>query len=94
MQQLYMITYRLREDLDEEDLRELTQLFAEIGNIPGTIAHHARLDGRGGFLLQDAAADPPVGFEATLRYTPWMEFEIVPVATMEEAFPVIQRIYG
>lgn len=94
MQQLFMVTYRYREDLDEDDLRDLTKRFTEVGNAPGTLAHYTRLDGRGGFVLREDVEDHEQVFEVTLRYGPWMDFEVIPVTTIEDAFPVIQRLYG
>lgn len=94
MQRLFMVTYRYREDLDEDDLRQLTKRFTEVGNAPGTLAHHTRLDGRGGFVLREDVEDEERVFETTLRYAPWIDFEVIPVTTIEDAFPVIQRLYG
>jgi hypothetical protein len=72
----------------------LTKKFAEVGNAPGVIAHYTRLDGSGGFVIQENLTDHAAAFEVTLRYAPWMEFEVYPVATIEETFPVIQKVYG
>jgi hypothetical protein len=94
MKRLYVTVYRYREGLDADDLRELTAKFAEVGTTSGVIQHYARLDGTGGFLIQDVADDPEADFGITIQYMPWMDFEVIPVATMEEAFPVIQRHYG
>ncbi len=94
MKDFYVIAYRFREDLDADDLSELTKKFAEVGNAPGVTAHYARLDGQGGFVVQEATEDAAPGYEVTLRYVPWITFEVFPVATIEEAFPVIQRVYG
>ncbi len=94
MKRLYMGTYRVREGLSEEDLRQLTKKFAEIGAGPGIIAQYQRLDGQGGFFLADPAEDPERNFEFVLRYGPWLEYELFPVSTIEEAYPVILRVYG
>lgn len=94
MKRLIMATYRYREGLGEDDFRELTKKFLEIGDSPGVIAHYQRLDGKGGFVLEEVQEDPERNFEFTLRYTPWIEFEAFPITTMEDAFPVIQRVYG
>lgn len=94
MQQLYMITYRFRENLGEDGLRKLTKQFAEVGNAPGVIAHYVRLDGTGGFVLQQQQEDPEAGYENMLRYQPWLHTEAIAVTTVEDAFPVIQRVYG
>jgi hypothetical protein len=94
MKTLYVIAYRFHENLDEDDLRELTKKFAEIGSAPNVTAHYARLDGQGGFVVTLGAEDDAPGYENTLRYAPWITFDVFPVATIEEAFPVIQRVYG
>lgn len=94
MKHLYLTAYRYRQDLDHEDLRELTRKFTEVGNAPGVVAHYTRLDGQGGFLVQEASEDPAKDFEVTIQYSPWIVFEMVPTTTIEDAFPVIQSIYG
>ena len=94
MQRLYLTSYRFRGDLDDDDLQDLTKKFAEVGQSPDVIAHYVNLDGRGGFLVQSAEGDPEEGYRTTLQYGPWIEFESTPVTTIEEAFPVIQSVYG
>jgi hypothetical protein len=94
MKRLFMTAYRYREGLGEEDRRKLTKKFLETGLVPGVIAHYERLDGRGGFIIEEVTEDPEAGYEVTLQYTPWIEYEVYPITTMEEAFPVIQRVYG
>ncbi len=94
MKQLYMSIYRYREGLSEDERRTLVSKFLEVGADPGTIAHYERLDGSGGFILEEVPDDPEQGFENTLRYTPWLEMEVIPVTTMEDAFPVIRRVFG
>jgi hypothetical protein len=94
MKTLYVTAYRYREDLGEVELRELTKKFMEIGNAPSVTAHYSRLDGQGGFVVQEVADDAAPDYEFTLRYAPWINFDVYPVATIEEAFPVIQRVYG
>jgi hypothetical protein len=94
MKPYYVTVYEYREDLDQDDLRELTRTFAEIGTTSGVIGHYTRLDGMGGFVIQEPPADPEQDFEVTIRYSPWIRFHVYPVTTIEEAFPVIQRVYG
>ena len=93
MKNLFVTTYQYREDLDEDDLRDLTKRFVEVGQSPSVTVHYTRLDGRGGFLVQEAD-DPEQTFEFMTRYAPWIHFDMIPVTTIEEAFPVIQRVYG
>ncbi len=93
MKSLFVTMYQYREDLDEDGLRELTKRFAAVGQSPSVTVHYSRLDGRGGFLVQEAG-NPEQTFEFMTRYAPWIHFEMFPVTTIEEAFPVIQRVYG
>lgn len=94
MERLFISTYRYHSDLDADDLRKLTKKFAEVGNAPGVTAHYTRLDGSGGFLIQQDVGDPASAFEVTLQYAPWVDFEVFPVASIEETFPIIQKLYG
>ena len=94
MKPLNMITYHFRVGLGEEDLSKLTKKFAEVGQPPGVIAHYVCLDGGGGFMLQEPQEDPEAVYENALRYQPWLEIEITPVGSIEEAFPVALRVYG
>jgi len=49
----------------------------------------------GGFMIEDVSEENAErSYELTLRYTPWVEMEVFPITTIEEAFPVIQRVYG
>ena len=94
MKQLFMTIYRYHEGLGEEERRTRVKKFLELGAGPGPIAEYERLDGTGGFILQEAPDDLEKDFENTLRYLPWITSEVIPVTTMEDAFPVIQRVYG
>lgn len=94
MQRLLMVAYRFKDGLGEQDLRALTKKFLEVGTAPGVLAHYSRLDGQGGFLIQDETEDAASAYEVTITYSPWLEFEVFPITTMEDAFPVIQRVYG
>jgi len=94
MEQLYVTSYRYRDGLDADDLSELTKKFMEIGDTPGTIAHYSRFDGQGGFVVRKDTGEQAKVFEVIARYSPWIEFEIFPVTTIEESFPVIQSVYG
>lgn len=95
MKQLFLTVYTYKDHLDEMSLRELTKRFAEVGESPGTIAHYSRLDGKGGFTLSERKPEDQVkAFETVLSYSPWIEFEIIPITTMAEALPSITALYG
>lgn len=94
MKPLNMITYRIRGELDHDGRGNLVKKFVEVGQPAGVIAHYVRLDGGGGFMLQEQQDDPEAVYENALRYVPWIDIEITPIATIEEAFPVVLRVYG
>jgi hypothetical protein len=94
MKLFYLTTYRYREGLGEDALRELTKEFVQFGTPPGVVAHYERVDGKGGFVVQEVPEDPAAVKENLLRYAPWIDFDVAPITTMEDAFPLIQRVYG
>lgn len=94
MKRLFVEMYEYKDGLHENDLRDMTKAFTEMGTAAGVIAHYERLDGRGGFLIEEVPEDSEKNYELTIRYSRWVNFQVFPVTTMEDAFPVIQRIYG
>jgi len=96
MDQIHVVTYRFRDNLRQQDYRELTKKFTEVGDAPGVIAHYYRLDGRGGFtvLKSPEGDDAAKGLKVVMQYAPWIDFETAVCTTIEEAFPVIQSVYG
>lgn len=94
MKRLYVEMYEYKEGLKEDDFRALTKAFAETGAAPEVVAHYERLDGRGGFLIEELPDDDEKSYELTIRYGRWLNFQVFPVTTIEDAFPVIQRVYG
>jgi hypothetical protein len=94
MKRLFVISYLYRDKLNEDDLRHLTKKFVEFGTGPGVLAHYERLDGKGGFMVREFDAEPEKVYETVLRYAPYIEFEVLPVTTMEDAFPHIAGLYG
>ena len=95
MDTYFITTYRYRDGLRSDDYRDLTKMFTEVGNGPGVITHYSRLDGKGGVFVQKVVpGQEEKALEVVLEYAPWVDFESFPVTTIEEAFPVIQRVYG
>ncbi len=94
MKTLHLMAYRYHDDLDADDLHELTKKFEDVGTTSDVIAHYTRLDGKGGFIIQAVPTDPEKDFEITIQYARFMDFDVFPITTIEEAFPVIQRVYG
>jgi hypothetical protein len=94
MKRLFLTSYEYRDDLDDDDFKDLTKTFAQLGTTPRVIAHYERLDGRGGYLIEEVPEDDEKSYELTLRYGRWLKLESVPITTMADAFPVMQRVYG
>lgn len=94
MKRLFMTTYEYRDDLDADDFKDLTKTFAQLGVTTGVIAHYERLDGRGGYMIEEVPENDEQSFEFTIRYNRWVKMDTVPITTMADAFPVIQRVYG
>ena len=95
MKQLEIVLYTYKAHLDDAALRTLTKAFMERGSNPGEIAHYVRLDGRGGVIVQELVADDDLeaSYERTLVYGMFMDFEVVPVTTIEDALPTILKLY-
>lgn len=94
MKRLYLEMYEYKDGLREDDFRALTKTFAEAGTAPGVVAHYERLDGQGGFIIEEFPSDAERSYELTLRYSPWVKMHVFPITTIEDAFPVMQRVYG
>ena len=96
MKRFSMFAYTYHEGLTAEDRREMVRLFAEGGEAPGVIAHYERLDGRGGFIIQEeiGGQDLEQDFEQTIAFSRFMDMEIHNLITVEDSFPVFQKVYG
>ncbi len=96
MKQFLLVQYTYRQHLDESGLRELTKRFGDLGEPPGTVAHYVKLDGTGGFTVVESRSDDDraKAYETMISYGPWVEFEMTPVTTMDEALPSILKVYG
>jgi len=96
MKRLHMTSYTYHEGLTVDDRREMVRLFATDGEMPGVIAHYERLDGRGGFVIQEElhGQDLEKDFQQTVAFSRFMDMENYSITTEEEAFPVIQTVFG
>lgn len=96
MERLCLISYTYHEGLNAQDRKEMVQLFATGGEAPGVIAHYERLDGRGGFIIQKQlqGEDLKRDFEQTVAFSPFMTMEMHAIASIEEAFPAFQTVFG
>jgi Protein of unknown function (DUF3303) len=54
-------------------------------------AHYARADANGGIAIFEAD-DPNVVLEGIAPFTPFFDFEVVPVSEIESAVPVFAKV--
>lgn len=90
---LFFTRYRVKDDVDRDDVRGLLKAFAEKGVSPGTLYHWVAVSGREGFVVQEEA-DMKKAYEFILAYTDWLDFEIEPILTMEDALPSLLEFAG
>ena len=69
------------------------ELFGRLGNAPGEVAHYARVDGGGGYLISsNADADIPSIYERVLEFGEFMQFSITPIMAIEDAVGPIMKV--
>ena len=90
---IFITTYRLKPFMSKDETRELMSVFAEKGVGPGVTAHYFAADGSQGVVIgeQDDAA---VIYENIVNYAEWIEYEIKPFITIEQAVPLIAAYLG
>ena len=90
---LFQTNYTLAGERSVGRAKELMALFAERGKSPGEIAHYIHVDGTGGTVISENA-DISELHDVTMAYSPFMEFEILPIRTVEEAVPDLLKYFG
>jgi hypothetical protein len=92
---LFVVDGIFRANWDEEGDRETLRRFETWTPASGAemTALFARADGRGIFALFEAQTAIAI-YESLLPYTPFFEYEVVPVVEASEAVPVLRRIRG
>jgi hypothetical protein len=74
------------------DITALMTEFGKRGELAGTIGHYV-YPGGGGFLIVDQE-DLSVLYETVTAYGEWLEFDVRPVLTIDEAVPHIASYIG
>lgn len=85
---IVVTNYRFKRFATRDEVRELLDVFAKVGNAPGTIAHYVSTDGRGGMTITETD-DPAQGYRNLLNYTQWIEFDTQVVLPVEDAVPLV-----
>jgi hypothetical protein len=85
---IIVTNYRFKPFMSKKETKEVLDMFAEVGNAPGTIAHYVATDGHHGIVITETD-DPAEGYRNLLNYTQWIEFNTQVVLTVEEAVPLV-----
>lgn len=81
---LLVTNYRFKPYITKDEVKRLLEVFAEVGNAPGTTAHYVWADGTGGTVIGET--DDVVGsYRNILSYGPWIEFDQKVVLRVEDA---------
>jgi len=88
---MFLTTYTVKPHLSAQDAKRLLEEFAKHGDVPGSVAHYALVDGSGGVIISNND-DGAVMFRAVLRYTEFLEFDITPALRIEDAMgPLLEQ---
>jgi hypothetical protein len=90
---LFQTNYRIVGDRSTERARALMALFAERGKSPGEIAHYVHANGDGGTVISENA-DISELHDVVLAYSPWMDFDVIPILTIDDAVPNLLKYFG
>ena len=92
---LFAVTYAARGDVSEEREKRSLQLFTNWTPPAGYEfkAHYTLADGGGGIAIVEASTAAALT-EGLAPWGPFFEFKTVPIVEIEEAVPMLQRVYG
>lgn len=90
---LHVTNYTFKPHMTKEEIKELLEVFAAIGNAPGTTAHYVWTDGRGGTVIADTD-DLTATYRNLLNYTEWMDFDQKVALPVEEAVAQVMDFVG
>ena len=90
---LFQTNYSLVGDRSPAHAKELMALFAQRGKSPGEIAHYVHVDGSGGTVISENS-DVRELHDVVLAYSPWMEFEILPIRMIDDSVADLLKYFG
>jgi len=90
---LFQTNYSIIGGQDVAQARALMARFGERGKGPGEIAHYVHADGSGGTVISENT-DVTVLHDVCLAYSQWLEFEIIPILTIDDAVPNLLNHFG
>jgi hypothetical protein len=74
------------------DTAALMKEFGDRGEVPGTIAHYAYPGGGGVVIVEQD--DPTALYESVMAYGEWLEFDVKPALSIDDAVPSILAYLG
>jgi hypothetical protein len=90
---LFQSNYSIVGDRTVESGKALMAAFGQRGKSPGEIAHYVRADGTGGTVISENS-DAKELHEVALAYAQWLEIEIIPILTIDDAVPALLTYFG
>jgi hypothetical protein len=87
---MHLVQYKVKSFIPKAELAELMALFAERGELPGTVAHYVAVDGSSGWVVIDSD-DLSAMYANTLAYQPWLDMSDTVVQTVDDAVPAIME---
>ena len=85
---LMMTTYRVKSFMPKEETKRMMDTFAEHGTTDGTIAHYVFASGGGGVVIGESD-DLGSGYRNILNYGEWVDYEMTPLLSIDDALPHI-----
>jgi hypothetical protein len=90
---LFQTNYRIAGERSPERGKALMARFGERGKGPGEIAHYVHANGDGGTVISENA-DISELHDVVLAYSPWLDFEIIPILNIDDAVPNLLKYFG
>ena len=90
---LMIVEYTLKPHMSKTEVKALMDEFGKRGAGPGETAHYVKVDGSGGFTIDDDE-DMNGAYEAALAYSQWMNFRLNPVLKIDDAVGPIFSYLG
>ncbi len=92
---LFAVLITARPNATEDTEREVLKRFANWSPAAGAEmkALYVRVDGRGGLSLFEASSAAAI-YESIIPFTPFLDYEVVPILDVSEAVPLLNRARG
>ena len=85
---LFVTRYDTKPHMTKGELKEMMDLFASVGEAPGTVAHYVDADGGGGWIVSESD-NPAENYANTIRYQPYLQIDTSVVIPIDQAVGAI-----